>query len=119
MDISDPLKYDQILKFSLSASQWSQRALKREYLPSMYVNFRRKSKLSSTYRYIDKTFINYCRFWSNRILLYFPVYVPVLVYRRQNLNFSHLFDDLGHENHIFPESTIQADHPDHSYHLTT
>ena len=59
MDISDPLKYDQILKFSLSASQWSQRALKREYLPSMYVNSRRKSKLPSTYRYIDKTHINY------------------------------------------------------------
>ena len=54
MDISDPLKYDQILKFSLSASQWSQRALKREYLPSMYVNSRRKSKLPSSYRYIDK-----------------------------------------------------------------
>ena len=82
MEISDPLKYDQNLKFSLSASQWSQRALKREYLPSMYVNFRRKSKLSSTYRYIDKTFINYCGFWSNRILLYFPLYVRVLVYRR-------------------------------------
>ena len=59
MDISDPLKYDHNLKFSLSASQWSQRALKREYLPSMYVNSRRKSKLPSTYRYIDKTHINY------------------------------------------------------------
>ena len=61
----------------------------------------------------------YCRFYSNRILPYFPLSVRQQAW---HLNFSQLFDDLGHENNIFSESIssrglpwplLPPDHLDH------
>ena len=51
---------------------------------------------------VSKICFRFCGFCSNRILHYFPFCGSLS--QARHLNFSQLFDDLGHENHIFSES---------------